>query len=410
MQLTNVNLIIYLFGFIMIALSYLIWKDSRGMVPGSISWINSTVLFLFSLAAQIFQNSITLLSASCFLGFISWWLLLQGFYDYYSVPFPFRWRHIFGFSFLYTLFDFILMSQNISNRFFVVNFYYIIVLVFLSIKVLQTNKCIPKRKLLLIIFIPSTCALNGVIRFFQAASGINQHFWFAGGSGEVTYRIVMLIQLLVIQLFELRLVNKYFLKTIVEINSNFFQAQQNILRTLISYSDNNSHDIVSHVSRVGILSEKLATCLGWSEEKAKLLNEAAQYHDIGKIAISDTILNKKEKLDNLEFDKIKTHSIHGEKILSHYQVPVYKMAAKIALQHHENWDGSGYPSGLAQLDIAEESRIVAICDAIDALSRTRCYKSAWNNQEIYQYLINERGKRFDPQITDITIKEKIWEE
>ena len=124
-------------------------------------------------------------------------------------------------------------------------------------------------------------------------------------------------------------------------------------------------------------------------------------HDIGKVAIPDSILHKSDKLNNLELEIMKTHAIKGYDLLKNSNRPLLKMAAIIAKEHHEKWDGSGYPIGLEKEEISIFGRITAVCDVFDALGSDRCYKKAWKDEEIFKYLKDEREKQFDPKLIDI---------
>jgi HD-GYP domain-containing protein (c-di-GMP phosphodiesterase class II) len=124
-------------------------------------------------------------------------------------------------------------------------------------------------------------------------------------------------------------------------------------------------------------------------------------HDIGKIGIPDAILNKPTKLEDNEWEVMKQHTIIGYKILSTVDNPLFKMASNIALYHHENWDGSGYPKGLKGEEIPLEARIVALVDVYDALSTDRVYRKAWSEEKVLKYIKELNGKKFDPNIVEI---------
>ena len=124
-------------------------------------------------------------------------------------------------------------------------------------------------------------------------------------------------------------------------------------------------------------------------------------HDIGKVGIPDAILNKPGKLTAQEFDVMKTHSELGYEMLNVSKRPLLKAAAIVAHQHHEKFDGSGYPRGLKGDDIHVFGRITAIADVFDALGSDRCYKRAWVDTDIFQFIRELSGSQFDPQIVDI---------
>jgi putative two-component system response regulator len=124
-------------------------------------------------------------------------------------------------------------------------------------------------------------------------------------------------------------------------------------------------------------------------------------HDIGKVAIADAVLNVQRKLTVEEFEIIKTHTTLGFSMLSASQRPLLRMAALIALEHHEKWDGTGYPYGLAGENISLPGRITSIADVFDALGSERCYKRAWDLLSILDYFREQRGEHFDPILLDL---------
>jgi response regulator RpfG family c-di-GMP phosphodiesterase len=124
-------------------------------------------------------------------------------------------------------------------------------------------------------------------------------------------------------------------------------------------------------------------------------------HDIGKVAIPDTILQKPSKLNDAEYFIMKTHALKGYEILSSSTRPLLQAAAIIALTHHEKWDGTGYPYQLAGEDIHIYGRITAIVDVFDALGSERCYKEAWEMSKILAFFKSEKGRHFDPKLVDI---------
>ena len=127
-------------------------------------------------------------------------------------------------------------------------------------------------------------------------------------------------------------------------------------------------------------------------------------HDIGKIAIPEHILHKPAKLDIDEWTTMQTHAQVGYDLLCHSKKALPLVGASIALNHHEKWNGKGYPAGLAAEDIPIEGRIMAIADVIDALAARRAYKEPWSNERILELLHEERGQHFDPALCDIAIE------
>lgn len=161
-----------------------------------------------------------------------------------------------------------------------------------------------------------------------------------------------------------------------------------------------SKETGNHVYRVAHFSKIIGMKLGLNEFEAETLKTASILHDIGKIGISDDILLKPGKLTKEEFEIIKTHTTIGYKILEKSKKKTLIMAATIALEHHERYDGKGYPYGYAMDEISIHSRIVALADVFDALSSKRSYKEAWAMDRILAYVEEQRGHQFDQNVVD----------
>lgn len=162
----------------------------------------------------------------------------------------------------------------------------------------------------------------------------------------------------------------------------------------------NDADTGLHIWRMASYARILAEALGWSTERCDLLEHAAPMHDTGKIGIPDAVLRKPGKLDAEEWAIMQTHSRIGYDILSTSDAPVFELAAEIALYHHEKWDGSGYPEGLAGEAIPGSARITALADVFDALTMKRPYKDAWPAEQAIQTLREGAGHHFDPALVE----------
>ncbi len=163
----------------------------------------------------------------------------------------------------------------------------------------------------------------------------------------------------------------------------------------------NDSDTGSHTCRVGDTAGALARVHGYSDEASTELTLAATLHDVGKIGIPDSILRKPGALDAHEWKVMTEHSRIGHTILSRSDVPLFHLAAEIALHHHEKWDGNGYPDGLCQKQISEASRIVAVADVYDALTTKRPYKEPWSTERALEIIEQEGGKHFDPHFASL---------
>lgn len=200
------------------------------------------------------------------------------------------------------------------------------------------------------------------------------------------------------------------------------KSRREVLHCLARAGEYRDDDTGHHVLRVGKYAAIIGKALGFNPERVELLELAAQLHDIGKIAVPDAILHKPGKLDTAEYDLMKHHCAFGKRIIHPYTAnetrllrnhaslgdrllrigssPLLILAARIAQTHHERWDGSGYPLGLAGGDIPIEGRITAVADVFDALSSKRPYKDAFPRKKCFQILEEGRGNHFDPEVLD----------
>ncbi|MCU7923507.1 MAG: DUF3369 domain-containing protein [Candidatus Thiodiazotropha sp. (ex Dulcina madagascariensis)] len=181
-------------------------------------------------------------------------------------------------------------------------------------------------------------------------------------------------------------------------------TQREVLYTLAEFAECRSRETSRHVARVSKLTGLLACKLGLASDESDLLQSAAAMHDIGKLAISTDILEKPGPLNDEEWGKIKDHCRFGHDLLNRAKRPLLKLAAIIAHQHHEHWDGGGYPLGLKGDEIHLYGRIVAVADVFDALGNRRVYKEAWPVERVGDYFHRQRGKQFDPQLTDLLLE------
>ncbi|MFI5011148.1 MAG: DUF3369 domain-containing protein [Hyphomicrobiales bacterium] len=175
-------------------------------------------------------------------------------------------------------------------------------------------------------------------------------------------------------------------------------TQREIVYRLGGAVESRSKETANHVKRVAELSELLGKRWGLSEREAQILFLASPMHDLGKIGIPDEILNKPGKLTAQEWEVMKTHTTIGYDLLRDSQMEILQIGAMIALEHHEKWDGSGYPHGKRGTQIGLYGRITAIVDVFDALSNKRCYKDAWPLDDVLKHIRDNSGLHFDPRL------------
>ncbi len=180
------------------------------------------------------------------------------------------------------------------------------------------------------------------------------------------------------------------------------KAQLDILHKLVAASEFRDNETGEHIKRMSQYSVIIGRRIGLEEEQLELLEQAAPMHDVGKVGISDQILLKPGRLTPEEFATVQQHTVIGAKILSGNH-PLIEASREIALTHHEKWDGSGYPQGLAGEEIPLFGRICALADVFDALTTKRPYKEAWPLDEVLALITRDAGSHFDPALVDALI-------
>lgn len=182
------------------------------------------------------------------------------------------------------------------------------------------------------------------------------------------------------------------------------EAQIEIMERLARAAEYRDDNTGEHTFRVGHNCAELARAAGLNDTEVELIRTAAPLHDVGKIGIPDEILLKPGALTDDEFDLMKTHTEIGARILGGSSFRVLQLAEQIALWHHEAWDGSGYPHGLAGEKIPIACRILTIVDVFDALTHERPYKAAWPADKALDVIVQDRGTKFDPRLADLFIE------
>jgi len=189
-----------------------------------------------------------------------------------------------------------------------------------------------------------------------------------------------------------------------ELNEEMAKTQREIMWTLSEVVESRSRETAYHVVRVGEYARVLSRAYGLSEEEVEVITTAAPMHDVGKIAIPDAILSKPGRLTDEEREIMKRHTVVGKEILGSSLRPLLRAASVIAFEHHERWDGKGYPLGKAGAEISLSGRIVSMCDVFDALYTKRVYKEAWPLDKVLELFRTESGGAFEPRLVDILLE------
>lgn len=190
-------------------------------------------------------------------------------------------------------------------------------------------------------------------------------------------------------------------KEINKLTQEIEDTQKEVVFTMGAIGESRSKETGNHVKRVAEYSKLLAIYYGLNQKDTEMLKQASPMHDIGKVAIPDAILNKPGRFNEEERKIMNTHAQLGYDMLKMSNRPLLKLAATVAYEHHEKWDGSGYPRKLKGKEISIAGRITALADVFDALGSDRVYKKAWDDGRIFKLFKEERGKHFDPKLVDI---------
>ena len=191
---------------------------------------------------------------------------------------------------------------------------------------------------------------------------------------------------------------------VIKLHEEIEQTQEDLIFRMGEIGETRSQETGFHVKRVAKYSELLGKLYGLDEKEVKYLATASPMHDIGKVGIPDTILKKRDRLTDEEWQIMKTHTDIGYALFKDSKRDLLKAAAVIAYEHHEKWDGSGYPRALKGEEIHIFGRITALADVFDALGSDRYYKQAWNDEKIIAYIKEERGRHFDPKLVDLFLE------
>jgi len=233
------------------------------------------------------------------------------------------------------------------------------------------------------------------IGYFRASTGAEMIVYLFGAApfGEMEARLLRVFSANIGVAFEN-----------VCLSREVAETQTEIVQTLSDVVETRSMETSRHTRRVGDCARLMAESLGMNTAEIDLLRQVAPMHDLGKVGIPDAVLNKPGPLTPQEYDWVKAHSTIGYNLLKGSSRPLLKTAAVVCLQHHERWDGSGYPQGLVGEEITLLARIVGVVDVFDAVSHDRPYKAAWPPDQVYDYIAKQRGYQFDPVLADVLLK------
>ena len=194
--------------------------------------------------------------------------------------------------------------------------------------------------------------------------------------------------------------NKLLEAKVLKRTKELYDTRLEVIQRLARAAEFRDKETGHHIVRMSRYCSALAKSIGMSERHRELLLTASPLHDIGKIAIPDSILLKPAKLEPEEWQVMKSHAQVGFELLSESRSAFMKMAANIALTHHEKWDGTGYPQQLKENKIPLVGRICGLCDVFDALTSSRPYKKAWTFAEAVEEIKKQKGKHFDPDLVE----------
>ena len=231
---------------------------------------------------------------------------------------------------------------------------------------------------------------------------IHQNIYILMLSGTIIGILTLIIFILILLLRRKRQINQQN-KQIVALQNKTLNVQKDLINVLGEAIETRSGETGHHVKRVTKVSVLLGQLYGLSASECEIIEIISPMHDVGKIGIPETILEKPGKLTAEEWSIMQSHAYVGFKLLSSSDGEIIHQAAIIALEHHEHWDGNGYPYSKSGTDIHIFARITAIADVFDALLSKRCYKDAWPIEKVITLFKEQKGKQFDPKLTELLL-------
>ena len=193
------------------------------------------------------------------------------------------------------------------------------------------------------------------------------------------------------------------INTLANKNDELYADQENLILSLSQIRENKSENTGQHVKRVAEYTAVLCKSLGYNDEESWKISLAAMMHDVGKLMVPESILEKPGKLTDEEFEIVKKHITYGKQMLETSPGELFHISTEIAHQHHEKWDGNGY-IGLKGEEISNFARCVALADVFDALVSRRAYKAPWTPEEAYEEIVSQRERQFDPDVVNAFVE------
>jgi putative two-component system response regulator len=273
-------------------------------------------------------------------------------------------------------------------------------------EVCERVKQLPNRSAIPIIFLTARTDIDSISRGFEigGVDYLTKPFHGAELLARVKTHIELYQAKKILQRENITLTNKVDF-TRRRLLTELEDTQKEVIWMLTELMESTSDETGKHIRRVAELSALFARLHpSLTEDDANVLYHASPMHDVGKMTIPHEILHKNGRYSQDEYEVMKRHTTNAYELLSHSQRKLIKSAAIIAYEHHEKWDGSGYPRGLKANEIHIYGRVVALVDVLDALTHKRCYKDAWTIDEAVQFIVEGKGTHFDPVLVDLLLE------
>jgi hypothetical protein len=377
----------------------------HGKVRGLCCWTAGYAFYFFAMCGMLILCKKPFIVQNLFLTIfeaVGGYLQFIGFYQFYH----FRNKYIFsvvsgtiGIACITGL-----VFQNISLLLVIKQLTFVVPAVSLLLLVIANRK-IESKLHIPIMLVFTAIVLISAVSALRICLGLTDHLSFFYGNIETRRYGVGVVFLTILVFSQNQLANGYLQKELVasiqalETANTELSATKNDVVSIVAESlESRLSETSNHVRRVSLFTRVLLDKLNYYGDDREDIITAAALHDIGKIGIPDVILSSPARYSPYEMNIMKTHAESGYAILSQSQMGFMKLAASIAFEHHENWDGSGYPCGKKGASIQFASRVVAVADTFDALVNARSYKEAWNFSDAAAYISLNSGIRFDPEI------------